>query len=81
MKKLAKRYRELEGPKKWLVYFILNWIYWGFIYGLVYFLITDQPTTIGEYLFMVTFMAFFWTLIYDMFLEPRLRGRKEKKEQ
>lgn len=69
MKNVYKWYTELKGYKKILAGFVLNWIYWGFVYLLIYYVITageEQTRSIKDYLISVTIGAVLWTLLYNI---------------
>lgn len=76
MKKLYEQYQRRRGWKKWLLQFILNWFYWGVVYGLMYlwFMPGEQMTT-PKLLLMITLMALFWTLFYDRLIAPWIKKK------
>lgn len=69
LQKLYEQYKELKGIQKWIISFLLNWVYWGFIYFFVYYVFpveAERNRSIKEYLVTVTIGAVMWTIIYSI---------------
>jgi hypothetical protein len=76
-------YKSQNGVKKWLLIFILNWLYWGIVYSIPVFVLgrDDEDNPAASFLFQTTFMAIFWTLVWDVWLSPILKRKYGVKSQ
>jgi hypothetical protein len=82
LQRLHEYYSELKGMRKWMISFLLNWIYWGFIYFLIYYVFpvqAERNRSVKEYLITVTIGAFFWTLLYSIKYKRLFKKRRKDK--
>jgi len=73
MAKWMTWYKQQTGYKKWILIILLNWLYWGLVYGITRLIYNNhEKHPIAAFLFQTTFMAIFWTLIFDAWLSPMI---------
>jgi hypothetical protein len=80
IQKIYEHYKALKGIWKWIISFLLNWVYWGFIYFFIYYVFpveAELTRSIKEYLVTVTIGAVMWTIIYNINYR-RLFGKVNK---
>jgi predicted branched-subunit amino acid permease len=77
-------YKSQTGVRKWVLIFILNWLYWATAYGIGHILFStynEERHNGRAFLFQTTFMAIFWTLFFDGLISPKLKRKyAERKE-
>ena len=85
MRRIYEWYKGLKGYKKIIASFVVNWLYWAFVYMLIYYVITageEQTRSIKDYLFSVTFCAALWTLFDNINYKKLFRNSsKDQKVQ
>jgi len=77
-------YKQLKGIRKWILSFLLNWMYWGCIYFLIYYVLPlegERNRSIKEYLITVTIGAVLWTMIYSINYKRLFKLNKDKNVQ
>lgn len=81
MRRWIDWYKSLRGIRKWSVVVVLNWLYWGFVNGITIFIFRfEMEQSLSYFFYSTTFMAIFWTAVYDAWLGPLIKRKNAKRE-